>query len=562
MIVFRGTEYTREDCRDAIDSAVARIINRKVDIVGIICRRTPELLFLMERLYEVGITFVPIDPDCPVSRRDYILRTAGVEWIIMQRGIADNLGDKHVIYIDEAPAVKCIARDYSVEGNKAAYILFTSGSTGNPKGVEISREALKSFFDSIGCAVDFSESKRIACLTTVMFDIFILESLYALRTGLSIALGDEKEQTNPKAIADLIKENNVDTVQMTPSRLQMVLNYDETLDCMKNVRVIMVGGEALSETILKKLQMYTDAAIYNMYGPTEATIWCGVSNLTHKKTVDIGKAISNAEMMILGEDLTPVSYGETGEICVAGSVLATRYVGEEELTSKAFVYLKGEQGKRIYKTGDMGYFLPDGCIRYVGRKYNQVKVHGYRIELEEIEVCANGYDGIERTLAYYDAERSEGIKLYYVGEDACDVNGLTLYLESKLPHYMIPTSYYRVEKFLYTPNGKVDRKRVKECKMLAEYEAPSYDTYSQIVDEIHKDVKETVSDYLKEKVDITVEYETGLERLGIDSLTFIKLIVFLEEKYGFMFDDDKLIVTAFPSVYDLGDYIKAKTENA
>ena len=97
MIVFRGTEYTREDCRDAVDSAVARIINRKVDIVGIICRRTPELLFLLERLYEVGITFVPIDPDCPVSRRDYILKTAGVEWIITKRGFADNLGDKHVI---------------------------------------------------------------------------------------------------------------------------------------------------------------------------------------------------------------------------------------------------------------------------------------------------------------------------------------------------------------------------------------------------------------------------------------------------------------------------------
>lgn len=560
MIVFKGIEYKREDCKDAIDSTVAKIINGKADIVGVICRRTPELIYLLERLYEVGITFVPIDPDCPISRRDNILNTAGVNWIITQKGVADNFEDKYVIFLDEVTDVKCISNDSFIEGNKAAYILFTSGSTGNPKGVEISRDALESFFDSIGQSVDFSDSKRIACLTTVMFDIFFLESLYALRIGLAIVLGDEKDQTNPRSIADLIIENKVDTVQMTPSRLQMILNYDEKLVCMKNVRVIMVGGEALSENVLKKLQMYTEAEIYNMYGPTEATIWCGVSNLTNKNSVDIGKAISSAEMMILREDLTPAQYGEIGEICIAGNVLATRYVREEELTSKAFVYLEREQAKRIYKTGDRGYFLNDGCVRYVGRKDNQVKVHGYRIELEEIEACANGYDGIERSLAYYDEEMSGAIVLYYMGEVAGDIDGLILFLESKLPYYMIPTSYYKVDKFIYTPNGKIDRKRVKECNVLKDYGELHSDLHSKIASKIHKDVKETVSDYLKEKVNFTVEYETELERLGIDSLSFIKLIVILEEKYDLVFDDDKLIVTAFPSIYDLGDYIKDKME--
>ncbi|MBR5760731.1 MAG: non-ribosomal peptide synthetase, partial [Lachnospiraceae bacterium] len=376
-----------------------------------------------------------------------------------------------------------------------------------------------------------------------------------------IVLGDEKDQSNPRAIVNLIKENQVDTVQMTPSRLQMILNYDETLGCMKNVRVIMVGGEALPESMLKKLQAYTAATIYNMYGPTEATIWCGVSNLTGKKAVDIGRAINNAEMMILREDLSPVTDGEIGEICIAGNVLATRYIGEEELTGKAFVYLRDEQEKRIYKTGDMGYYLLDGCIKYVGRKDNQIKVHGYRVELEEIEACANGYDGTERTLACYNPDVAEGIILYYTSEVMFDANELSLYLKSRLPQYMIPIFYYRVEKFMYTPNGKIDRKRVKECKILAEYIFSDYTEDTLTADVIHKDVKETVSEYLKEKIDVAVEYETRLERLGIDSLTFIRLIVFLEEKYGFMFDDDKLVISAFPSIYDLGDYIKIKMES-
>lgn len=223
------------------------------------------------------------------------------------------------------------------------YILYTSGTTGTPKGVKVTWEGLLNFIEGISEIIDFSPGKRIACFTTVAFDIFFLESIMALYKGLTVVLANEDEQRNPRLMAKLIHDNAVDMVQMTPSRMQVLLNHDKELSCLKNVKEIMIGGEAFPLGLLKTLQAKTNAKIYNMYGPTETTIWSTVSDLTQKDRIDIGRPIKNTEVYIVDESLSILPEGQVGEICIAGKGLARGYVGKNDLTIEKFIYLPQNQ---------------------------------------------------------------------------------------------------------------------------------------------------------------------------------------------------------------------------
>ena len=211
----------------------------------------------------------------------------------------------------------------------------------------------------------------------------------ALNKGLTVVLADEEEQRNPKLMAKFIQDNAVDIIQMTPSRMQLLLNYDKELICLKSVKEIMIGGEAFPFGLLQTLQEKTTARIYNMYGPTETTIWSTISNLTYKDHIDIGRPIKNTEIYIMDDSLTLLPSGQIGEICIGGKGLAKGYVGRDDLTAEKFIYLPQKPNVRVYRTGDMGRHLPDGDLEYLGRTDNQVKIRGHRVELEEIESHLN-----------------------------------------------------------------------------------------------------------------------------------------------------------------------------
>lgn len=540
-IIYKDNHYDKTDYNEFVKR---HIDNPCIIKTMLIMRRTPELIFAMCMCLERNNTVIPIDPAYPKKHIDYIIK--------------DSAPDKIISDIDSYNDLFQEKRS-NITQNDVAYILYTSGSTGHPKGVEVTYEALSNFIEGISETIDFSPGKRIACLTTISFDIFFLESIVALNKGLTVVLADEEEQRNPKLMAKFIKDNAVDIIQMTPSRMQLLLNYDKELICLKSVKEIMIGGEAFPFGLLQTLQEKTTARIYNMYGPTETTIWSTISNLTYKDHIDIGRPIKNTEIYIMDDSLTLLPSGQIGEICIGGKGLAKGYVGRDDLTAEKFIYLPQKPNVRVYRTGDMGRHLPDGDLEYLGRTDNQVKIRGHRVELEEIESHLNQIKGIHQAvvIALETNETDKILQAFYTSDATLNQKEITDYLSSKLPEYMIPVRFKRVESFLQTENGKIDRKRVLQCvEIKTGDDLPEESKLSELNAVPQKAFGVIKSTLAPKNEDVTLE--TSFVEAGVDSITFVNLVVALESEFNFEWDDEMLLITAFSTIRSMVEYVDSK----
>lgn len=340
MVVLNQRSICRED-----------LILNECGRIGILLDRNVALISTIYNCFFNNITYVPLDLSWPDERINDVVSIAQIDAVLTNKKHAHRLNNIKTIVVDDESAVSF---EKNHNSNEIAYILFTSGSTGTPKGVEVKRESLFNFIEGISEIIDFSEEKRIACLTTVSFDIFFLESIMALYKGLTVVLANDDEQRNPNLMAKLIQDNAVDMIQMTPSRMQLLMNRDRELSCLKSVKEIMIGGESFPLSMLRTLQAKTTAQIYNMYGPTETTIWSAVSDLTRKERIDIGRPIKDTKIYIVDEELSILPNGQSGEICIAGDGLAKGYIGRDDLTAKMFIFLPQKPDVRVYRTGDMG----------------------------------------------------------------------------------------------------------------------------------------------------------------------------------------------------------------
>lgn len=540
-IIYKDNHYDKTDYNEFVKRHIDNPCNIKTMLI---MRRTPELIFAMCMCLERNNTVIPIDPAYPKKHIDYIIK--------------DSAPDKIISDIDSYNDLFQEKRS-NITQNDVAYILYTSGSTGHPKGVEVTYEALSNFIEGISETIDFSPGKRIACLTTISFDIFFLESIVALNKGLTVVLADEEEQRNPKLMAKFIKDNAVDIIQMTPSRMQLLLNYDKELICLKSVKEIMIGGEAFPFGLLQTLQEKTTARIYNMYGPTETTIWSTISNLTYKDHIDIGRPIKNTEIYIMDDSLTLLPSGQIGEICIGGKGLAKGYVGRDDLTAEKFIYLPQKPNVRVYRTGDMGRHLPDGDLEYLGRTDNQVKIRGHRVELEEIESHLNQIKGIHQAvvIALETNETDKILQAFYTSDATLNQKEITDYLSSKLPEYMIPVRFKRVESFLQTENGKIDRKRVLQCvEIKTGDDLPEESKLSELNAVPQKAFGVIKSTLAPKNEDVTLE--TSFVEAGVDSITFVNLVVALESEFNFEWDDEMLLITAFSTIRSMVEYVDSK----
>lgn len=540
-IIYKDNHYDKTDYNEFVKRHIDNPCNIKTMLI---MRRTPELIFVMCMCLERNNTVIPIDPAYPKKHIDYIIK--------------DSAPDKIISDIDSYNDLFQEKRS-NITQNDVAYILYTSGSTGHPKGVEVTYEALSNFIEGISETIDFSPGKRIACLTTISFDIFFLESIVALNKGLTVVLADEEEQRNPKLMAKFIKDNAVDIIQMTPSRMQLLLNYDKELICLKSVKEIMIGGEAFPFGLLQTLQEKTTARIYNMYGPTETTIWSTISNLTYKDHIDIGRPIKNTEIYIMDDSLTLLPSGQIGEICIGGKGLAKGYVGRDDLTAEKFIYLPQKPNVRVYRTGDMGRHLPDGDLEYLGRTDNQVKIRGHRVELEEIESHLNQIKGIHQAvvIALETNETDKILQAFYTSDATLNQKEITDYLSSKLPEYMIPVRFKRVESFLQTENGKIDRKRVLQCvEIKTGDDLPEESKLSELNAVPQKAFGVIKSTLAPKNEDVTLE--TSFVEAGVDSITFVNLVVALESEFNFEWDDEMLLITAFSTIRSMVEYVDSK----
>jgi len=564
-VIYDKESITYEGLNKASNRLSRTLINHGLhigDVVAVRLERSISMMIAIMAIFKAGATYLPLDFDIPNDRLEFFILNSNAKILLTQCNISYKNKICDILFIEEMLLDSNSANlELEFPLSLISYIIYTSGSTGNPKGVEVKRESLCNFIEGISEIIDFSFQKRIACLTTVSFDIFFLESIMALYKGLTVVLANEDEQRNPRSMAKLIQENKVDMIQMTPSRMQLLLNHDKELMCLKNIKEIMIGGEPFPLNLLKTLQQKTTAKIYNMYGPTETTIWSTISDLTHKNRIDIGHPIKNTEIYIVDENLSILPNGQAGEICIAGKGLAKGYVGRNDLTAEKFVYLPQKPDVRIYRTGDMGRYLPEGDLEYLGRTDNQVKIRGYRIELEEIESHLNKIDGIKQSvvIALETSETDKILQAFYTSDNTISQNYILDYLSLKIPDYMIPGTFKRVESFVQTSNGKIDRKRVLECVEIKD-ETPLFN--DSLINELNetqaKALEVIVSTFDSKNGDVTLE--TGFSDAGVDSITFIKIVVALESEFDFEFDDEMLLITKFPTIRTMVEYVESKVK--
>ena len=460
------------------------------DLVGIMVNRSLEMIIGMLAVLKAGGAYIPIDPTYPKDRIEYMLKNSNSKLLLTQEHLHDITDFKNCVYIDLSnDSIYSLPNDNLNHTNTPedlAYVIYTSGSTGLPKGVMLKQRNIINFVYAIMKDFGFTYKDTIVSITTFSFDIFVLESLLPILNGLKTVITSEEEQTDIKMFNELCKKNNVTIFQTTPSRLQAMLAKENSFDFIKKLKYILIGGEPFPPALLKQLQESSKARIYNMYGPTETAVWSSLKDLTNADKINIGKAISNTQLYILDKFNNPLPVGVPGELFIAGDGVCKGYYNNLELTQKVFLNNPFVPNELMYKTGDLCMLLPNGEVEYLERVDNQIKIRGLRIELGEIESKILDYNGIEKVCVIKQTiNNRDFISAYFTASKRINPSSLKKYLSNYLPKYMIPSYFTVLEKFPYTPNGKIDKKALKLPEEVlsnsreAEYIAPRTDLEKQ-----------------------------------------------------------------------------------
>lgn len=494
-------------------------------IVGILLSRSANMLIGLLGILKSGAAYLPIDPDYPEDRIYYMIENSKAQLLLTESMLKDRVSFAgESVLIDKIDYTDMDNLPLINKSNDLAYVIYTSGSTGKPKGVMLEHRTVINFIKGITQSIEFNENSTILCLTTISFDIFVLETILPLTQGSRIIIANEKQQTDPEQLSDLIIRHNVNRLQTTPSRMQMILSLERNHDSLKNIEYIMIGGEAFPALLLQSLKDITNARIVNMYGPTETTVWSAIKDLTETSHITIGKPIANTSIYIVSKDKKLQPIGVAGELCIGGHGLARGYLGREDLTSERFVNNPFATGEKMYRTGDLARWLENGEIEFLGRLDHQVKIRGYRIELEEIESQLLKIDEIDEAVLTVkkDAFENNILCAYYVSPKEIKTSHIRESLRKVLPDYMIPSRFIRLDKLPLTPNGKTDRKALPEPESYID----AANSYIAPTNEIEFKMVSIWEEVLGVK---HIGIEDDFFELGGNSLLAIKLEVELEK---------------------------------
>ena len=440
---------------------------KKGDLAAICVHRSFEMVAAMLAILKAGGAYLPLDPTLPKERLEFILKDAKPRVLITEQRLRDALPRSNL------PIVICDQNVASTEHNSQtaeqvgpedlAYVLYTSGSTGKPKGVEIPHRAVVNLLASMQRQPGFHAKDRLLAVTTLSFDIAVLEIFLPLVTGAQVILATRDVTADPARLADLIQNSGCTVMQATPATWRGLIEVG--WPGKKDLK-ILCGGEALSRELADKL-MARSRSLWNMYGPTESTIWSTVHKVQRgAEAVPIGRPIANTTTFIVDKQGNPLPVGVPGELLIGGTGVARGYRNRKDLTSERFVTCSFAPEERLYRTGDLVRYRSDGVIECLGRSDNQVKVRGFRVELEEVEFILIKHNNIAAAAvkAWPDGSGEMALTAYVVVRDGVElsISELRQFLQQRLPDYMLPSSFVRLSALPITPNGKIDRKALIE----------------------------------------------------------------------------------------------------
>lgn len=477
-----GNQFTYSDL-NSLANQLARVLQQigvKPDqLVGVFIERSEWLPVLLLAIHKSGAAYVPLDPEFPKQRLQHMVDEAQLACIISTESLHEKLPKTSatVLYLD-AQRSKLKAHDKSnlglaLSATKRAYVLFTSGSTGRPKGVQIPHRALLNFLNSMRIQPGVGPSDKVAAITTLSFDISILEIFLPLISGAEVVIVPHEIAKDGTALTKWIERYHISVLQATPATWRLLLEAGWRGD--KRIKGL-VGGEALPADLAHTLCQSLDE-LWNMYGPTETTVWSTIWKVESTATsIAIGKPIANTTTYVLDDQLCLVPQGTVGKLFIGGNGLALGYLNQPELTREKFLPNPFCPGTFIYDTGDLVRLGTDGNLYYVARADNQIKLRGYRIELGDIEHAMRSYEGIReavaavKSIASPQGEQHSGDYLvgYYVPKnDPVSSEDLQTWLRSQLPQYMIPSRFIALTELPLTPNLKVDRKRLPDVNLVS-----------------------------------------------------------------------------------------------
>lgn len=507
--------------------------------VAVMLGRTQRLIDVLTALISLQITYIPIDPQLPDSRVAEILADSRPDFVITEPDAVERVSGFPALSIPvgmDCCSTRKPFRFSDASEDYIVYVLYTSGSTGKPKGVKVKKSSLQNL--SAGWYRLFSQYSSIICLASLSFDMFFSETILPLFHDYRVFLGNEVEMNNPRLLEKEIANTPADIIQFTPSRLRQLLALDKELTCLGHIKALFLAGENFHSPLLDLVREKLSCKIYNLYGPTETTIYATCSDLTEKDEVDIGKPFDHYLIDIVDDSFRPLKEGQIGELVISGISVADGYLNQEELTAQVFRKELLYENMVSYFTGDLGYRKTNGEIHYVGRKDHQVKLRGFRIELEEIERKAEMVPGITAAICVVYQKRI--LVLCYTAENPIEEECLRTYLQEVLPSYMVPSFLVYLPVFEHTVTGKVDRRQVEQSVIRRLDGAGDRMEYKLFEDEISQKVLSIVSEQIEQPV--TEELcNTPLIELRIDSILYIELIVALEEKFEIEFDEDDLM---------------------
>lgn len=518
-VVFGGQRWSYHDLDAASDRLADRLAARDVTrgcLVGVYLNRSVELLVSVLAAWKVGAAYLPLDPSYPPERVRFVIDDARAMATITSSDLlreCEIAGEVVVVDEDSATPTSIIKRSDSSSAD-LAYVIYTSGSTGRPKGVEIEHRALLNLLLSMRDELRANSSMRWLAITSLSFDIAGLELLLPLLVGGCVVIASRAEARDGAKLANLARLEKITHIQATPSGWRMILDggFDD------NRVAALAGGEPLPLSLARELRPRVGRLI-NVYGPTETTIWSTVAEVPLRPDeITIGRPLANTQIFVLDTRMRPVPMGVPAELHIGGAGVARGYRGRPALTAERFTPNPfGDQGSRLYYTGDRVILRSDGVLEFLGRTDNQVKLRGHRIELDEIEAFLSERPRVRQAAVVV---RDGILAAYVVGE----ADGLREECAAGLPPYMVPAVIVEIASLPLTSNGKVDRNALPAPQRTAV-------TASQVT--VYTGIAEQVRDIWQEVLQIQdIQPDDDLFDLGGHSLTITQIIARVRKRLG------------------------------
>ncbi|MFN2136956.1 MAG: amino acid adenylation domain-containing protein [Candidatus Promineifilaceae bacterium] len=528
-------------------------------LVGLYLERSPDMVAALLGILQVGAAYVPLDPDFPAERLQLMIEDAQPAAMVTQWSLVNSkqltvnneqltVNNQHATVNGESLPVDgsqliVLSSQFPVPGSQfpvpssefsgAAYVIYTSGSTGRPKGVVISHQAAVNFLWSMRHEPGMNAAGRLLAVTTLSFDIALLELLLPLICGAEVVIAAREEAMDGERLAALLEEHAITLMQATPATWRLLLDAGWA---GSKALTILCGGEALAADLAAKL-LPRCRALWNMYGPTETTVWSTIAPVSAAGgPPPIGRPIANTQVYLLDDNLLPVPTGAVGQLYIGGDGVAEGYWRQPEQTAERFLpdpWAAGEPSSkpRMYRTGDLARYLPDGNLLHLGRNDFQVKVRGYRIELGDIETAVSRHPAVARnvTVAQDAAGGDTRLVTYWTaeaGQPAPTPAELRVFLQPLLPDYMLPAVFVRLEELPRTPNGKIDRRALPQPPATREAVSAGYVAPRN---ELERELAELCASALAlERVGV---FDNFFE-LGGNSLAAARLVFQARERFG------------------------------